>query len=116
MVRLRTINFADIFTRPQHRLLDVGAARVWIRQHRNSNQHIGHHLMHALPGDDARENAAARLAQPYDGWPGIACRESALGCTDHVACRPLPGRTFLRYAGWRLGSDLDAFLLDLRPS
>ncbi len=35
---------------------------------------------------------------------------------DHAADRPLPGRTFLRHAGGRLGRHLDAFLLDLRTS
>ena len=70
----------------------------------------------ALSGDDARENAAAGLAESRDGRPGAACRRPADGRADHAAGRSLPGRPFLRHAGRRLRGTLDALLLDLRPS
>ena len=56
------------------------------------------------------------MAEPGDGRPGDSRREPAFRRADHADGRPLPGRAFLRYPGRRLGGDLDAFLLDLRPS
>src|SRR5262245_35064347 len=112
MVGLRTINRTSIFTGPQHRLLDFVAAPFWNRQHRNSDQYLGHYRIHAVSWHDAWENAPLRLAQLCDGRARFACREPSLGCADHAAYRSLPRRTFLRYASGGLGSDLDAFLLD----
>ncbi len=101
--------------RTQHRLLDAGAAGVRLRQHRNRDQHHDHDPVHALPGDDPREDAAVRVAESHHGGTGDPGRESALRGADHVAGRPLPGRPFLRHAGGRLGGHLDALLLGLRP-
>ncbi len=36
------------------------------------------------PGNDARENAAVRLAESRDGGPGAPRRQSADGCADHA--------------------------------
>ena len=45
-----------------------------IRQHRNRDQHRHHHRLHAVPGNDARENAAAGLAESRHGRPGAFSR------------------------------------------
>ena len=56
---------AKTFSRgTQHRLLDTVAAGHRHRQHRNRDQHHHHDSVHALSGHDAREDAAARLAEP----------------------------------------------------
>ena len=53
VVRLRTADFADVFSWPQHRLLDAGAAGLRLWQHRHGDQHHRHRSLHALPGNDA---------------------------------------------------------------
>ena len=114
MVRLRAADLADLLARAQHRLLDAVAAGLRHRQHRHGDQYHGHDPVHALPGHDAREDAAARLAESRDGRPGHSCRQSADRRADHAADRSLSRRPLLRHPGRRLGRDLDALLLDLR--
>src|SRR5216683_3468549 len=116
MVCLRALNFADILSRAQHRFLDTGPARFGVRQHRHGDQYCRHDRLHALPGNDAGENAAVGMAQSGHGGAGDTCRQPAFRGADHVACRPLPRRAFLRHAGRRLRRNLDALLLDFRPS
>ena len=99
---------------PKGHSTDYCASGFGFRQHRDRDQHPGHHRLHALSGDDLGQNAAAGLAEPGDVRHGSACHQPADGSTDHADDRPLPGRAFLRYAGGRLGGNLDALLLDFR--
>ena len=70
------LDLADILARAQHRLLDAGAAGVRLRQHRNGDQILTTISVHALPGDDARENAAVRLAES-GRWRAWCCLPSS---------------------------------------
>ena len=101
---------------PQHGLLDSVGIGFRRRQHRNRNQHHCHCPVHALPGNDARQDADAAVAESDDGGPGGSRRKSPHGCAIDAAGRSLPRWTLLRHAGRRLGRDVDALLLDLRPS
>ena len=47
--------------------------RHW--QRRNRDQYHHHNTVHALSGNDARQNAAARLAEPHNGGPGDSRRK-----------------------------------------
>ena len=84
MVRLRAADVADILARTQHRLLDAGGPGFRHRQHRHGDQHRDHDSVPALPGDDAGEDAAARLAESRDGGSGAACHRPADGGADHA--------------------------------
>ena len=66
------------------------------------------------PGNDLGKNAAAGLDELGDVRHGADCDQSADSGANHADDRPLLGRAFLRYAGGRLGDDLDALLLDFR--
>ena len=116
LVRLRAADVADLLAGPQHRFLDAEPARLRLRQHRHGDQHHHDDRLHAMPRHDARADAAVRLAEPGHGRDGDPGGEPAVGRADHAARRPLSRRPFLRHAGRRLGGDLDALLLDLRPS
>src|SRR5437016_8262484 len=116
MVRLRTVDFADIFGWAQYGLLDSGTSGFRLWQHRHGDQHRGNHSLHALPRHDISQNAVVRMAQPGDGRLGDSCHQSTYGCTAYAAGRSLSWRTLLRHSGGRLRRDLDAFLLDLRTS
>src|SRR5947209_4080967 len=102
MVCLRSPDVTDIFARAQHGLLDLVAISFRLRQHWNRHQYNRHYPVHALPGNDPGEDAAVGLAEPDDGGAGDPRRKSTYCCSTNVADRPLLGRTFLRYAGWRL--------------
>ena len=116
MVGLRAVDRARVFAGSQLRLLDNRAAGLRIRQHRHGHQHYRHHPLHAMPGHEAQPHAAAGMAEPGDGRNGSDRDHAAIRGANHAARRSLSGRSFLRHAGRRLGSALDALLLDLRTS
>ncbi len=64
MVRLRTIDFADVFGWPQYGLLDSGSAGLRLWQHRHGDQHYRYRSLHALHGHDVSQNAAVRASSP----------------------------------------------------
>jgi cytochrome c oxidase subunit I len=100
----------------QHGLLDTVAAGFRLRQHRNRDQHHRHDPVHALQGNDAREDAAVRLAQSRDGGLVILAVSPLTAAQLMLLVDRYLGWTLLRHAGRRLGGDVDALLLDLRPS
>src|SRR5579863_8555383 len=114
MVRLRSTDGEDVFGRTQHGLLDAFAAVLRHRQHRNGRQYHRDHPMPALSWHDAGENAVARLAESRNGGTGYSRRQPAFRGPGHAPGGSLSWRPLLRYAGWRIGRHLDAFLLDLR--
>ena len=114
MVRICSVDRADILSRAQYGFLDAVAPVVRDREYRNRDQPHRYDSVHALPGDDSRQNAAARLAQSGDVVARDSRREPAIRRADHASDRSLSGRAFLRHAGGRFCRALDAFLLDLR--
>src|SRR6267143_1262092 len=116
LVRLRAPDGEDVLTGAQHGLLDYRAPRFGVRQHRHRDQHHRHHRFDALPRNDARQDAPARLAEPGHGRAGDPGGQPAHRRPDHAARRPVPRRTLLRHPGRRLRRPLDAFLLGVRPS
>src|SRR6202034_4198536 len=110
MVCVRTIDIKDVFRRTQHGFLDVGIARVGLRQHRHGNQYPNDDSLYALPGDELGKNAVVCLAQPCHVRHGNPCHKPAYGGTGNVACRPISWRPLLRYPGGGLGVVLDALL------
>src|ERR1700682_85697 len=116
MVCLRATHFADVFARTQHGFLDIELTGFGVRQHRHGDQYYRHGPVYALPGNDAGEDAAVGVAQSGHGSAGDTCRQPAHGCAGHAAGGPLPGWTLLRHASWRLRRNVDALLLDFRPS
>ena len=116
LVRLRPLDFSDVLARTQYRLLDICPADFRCRQYRSGDQIVATVLCLRCPGMTARENANVAMAVSRDGLSRGACRRSAYGCANHAATRSLPGRALLRHAGRRLRCNVDALLLDLRPS
>src|SRR2546421_4747539 len=116
LVRLRTPDIEDVLAGAQHRLLDARAPRLGIRQHRHRDQHHRHHRLHALPRNDARQDALARLAEPGHGQPRDPGGQPAHRRADHAPRGPVPRWALLRHPGRRFRRPLDALLLGLRPS
>ena len=108
---------APAFSRwTQHRLLDHGLLVSGFGSIATAINISDHYFLHALPRDDAGEDAAfAWLNLVTAGrwcWPSRSADRSAA----HAADRSLPGRSLLRHASRRIGGHLDAFLLDIWPS
>ncbi len=102
--------------RPQHRLLDALHPARRHRQHFHRHQYSRHHLLPALQGHDARENAPFRLDVGRGRFPGDHRHAAAFRRADHDLAGPLSGSKILRYPGGRLRRVVAALLLDLRPS
>jgi len=64
MVCIRPWTSRTFFRRTQHGFLDVGIARVGLRQHRHGNQYPTTILCMSLPGDELGKMPLFRLAQP----------------------------------------------------
>ena len=80
LVRLCAADGAGVFTRHKHRLLDSGHSGQRHRKHRKRHQRDRHHILHALQGHDAIEDALVRLGHGcgcLDGDPGSAAALSA---------------------------------------
>src|SRR3984885_8226455 len=69
-----------------------------------------------MPGYEDQSYAAAGVDEPCDGGDGSDCDYPLIGRSNHAAHRSIPGWPFLRYPSWRIGSSLDALLLDLWTS
>src|SRR5882724_6403629 len=106
MVCLRTAHSACILTRPQHRLLDAGPARLRFWEHRNGSQFYNNDFMYALPWDDSGENAAARVAKPDRGRDGYFRDITPHGGADYAFDRSVSRRALLRHPGRGFSSSL----------
>jgi hypothetical protein len=84
-----------LFSWPQHRFLDAGAAGLRFWKHWHGDQYRGYHPLHALPWNDTRQNAVVRVAQPHNGRLSDTCGQSVNGGSDHAADRSLSRRPFL---------------------
>jgi hypothetical protein len=62
VVCLCPIDFEDVLARPQHGFLDSLSAGLRFWQHRDGDQHHRYRSVHALPGNDPRQDALAGLA------------------------------------------------------
>src|SRR5713101_3882087 len=62
VVRLCAIDRADVLARTQHGFLDSLSAGLRFWQYRDGDQHHRYRSVHALPGDDSRQDALAGLA------------------------------------------------------
>ena len=101
--------------RQRHRLLEPGDPARGRRHHRDRDQPGRHHPDDAGPGHDARPHADLRVDDADGVRDDPVHPAAAVGGPDHAAARPLPRRALLRHAGRRVGRDVAALLLVLRP-